>query len=168
MDKEKPKEHLRVYDWRTEEWLLIDWYHKLVTSGDMNTTMMSDMRYLSNFLLYFRPKVTLAYASDNNGIWFASWVEPFMAGAFFGLWIRQDKRHIPSAYRLLSEAYDEAFKVFTVLIGISCQEHLRDIHRKMGYSHLGTVPAIWDGNPADVYFMTREMWEAKNGRRRQE
>ncbi len=110
---------LHPYDWRGEEWLLLDWYHRLITSGDMVTTMTADMKHLSNFLMYFRTKVTLAYSADNDGIWFASWVEPIMSGAFFGAWIRKDKRQSPTALKLLTQVYDEAFKVFVVLIGLS-------------------------------------------------
>jgi hypothetical protein len=159
----KSEPQLRVYDWRSDEWLLLDWYNQLVGSGDMAVTFTPDMRYLSNFLTFFRGHVTMGYSADEKGIFFAVWIEPFLAGAFFGLWIRSDKRHTLSALRLTKEAYTEAFKMCTVLIGLCKQEHLREIHEKLGYKRLATIPALWNGEAVDVYAITREQWNAKMG-----
>ena len=157
---------LRVYDWRTEEYLLIDLYNQLITSGDMATTFAPDMRYLSTFLTFFRGGATMGYASDNNGIFFASWVQTFLAGGFFGVWIRKDKRHTVTALRLLTESYNECFKVYTVLLGICKQEHLREVHEKLGYKRLAEVPALWNGESVDIYAMTKDMWENRHGHER--
>ena len=152
---------LRVYKWQTEEWLLLDWYNQLVGSGDMGVTFTPDMRHLSTFLTYFRGHATMGYGSDEKGMFFACWIEPFLAGGFFGLWIRSDKRHSLSALKLLREAYDEAFKMCTVLLGICKQEHLREIHEKLGYKRLASVPALWNGESVDIYALTKAEWEAK-------
>ena len=152
---------LRVYDWRVDEYMAVDWYSKLVQSGDMAVTFTPDMRYLGNFLAYWR-RAVLAYASDESGVFFACWVEPIMSGSFFGAWVREDKRHTVTALKLLTYAYDEAFKTSTVLIGLCKQEHLQDLHRKLGYKRACVVPGLWNGEDVDVYVMTRAMWEARH------
>ena len=152
---------LKVYNWQTDEFLLIDWYAQLVQSGDMSVTFTPDMRYMSNFLGYFRGRSTLGYSCDSRGIYFACWLEPFLSGAFFGIWIRESHRTTSAALRLTIEAYNEAFKFATVLIGICKQEHLRELHKKLGYTHTTSIPALWNGEAVDVYAITRDQWEQR-------
>lgn len=152
-----PAKELRVYNWRTDEYLLVDWYAKLIQNGDMALVFAPDMRYLGNFLAHFR-KLTLGYACDKDGIFFACWLEPLLSGANFGVWVRENMRHAPTTLRLLTTAYNEAFKVFTVLLGLCKQPALQDIHRKLGYKKAFTIPALWNGEDVDVYVITQDMW----------
>lgn len=154
----KPEYLLRVYRWQTEEYMLIDWYNKLVSTGEMYTTFGADMRHMSTFLTFFRARVTMGYANDEKGIYFACWVEPFLSGGFFGVWIREDKRHTITALKLIKEAYTEAFKMCTVLIGICKQPYLAKVHAQLGYKKMGTVPALWNGEDTDVYTITKDSW----------
>jgi hypothetical protein len=165
--EKKAKEELYPYDYTTQEWLLVAWYQELVESGDMYVTFASDMRYLSNFLQFFRGRVTLGYSADERGIWFALWVEPMMSGAYWGVWIRKDKRHTVSAFKALAFGIDEALKYFTCIIGICKQEHLRDIHLKLGFKKLGVIPALWDGEDVDAYVLTRDGWTNRKEQRQQ-
>ena len=152
---------LKVYRWQTDEFLLIDWYSQLVQSGDMAVTFTPDMRYMSSFLAYFRGRCTLGYATDTRGIYFACWIEPFLSGAFFGIWIREAYRTVPSSLKLTVAAYDAAFQTATVLIGICKQDHLRELHEKLGYKRLATIPALWNGSDVDAYALTRDMWQQR-------
>jgi hypothetical protein len=149
---------LKVYDWKSDEFMLIDWYAQLIQSGDMAVTFTPDMRYMSSFLGYFRGRATLGYSCDSRGIYFACWIEPFLSGAFFGIWIREPYRTRPVALKLTIEAYDAAFQTATVLIGICKQEHLRELHEKLGYQRLATIPALWSGDSVDAYAITKDMW----------
>ena len=157
---------LKVYAWQSDEYLLIDWYAQLVASGDMAVTFTPDMRYMSNFLGYFRGRVTLGYATDARGIWFAYWIEPFLSGAFVGIWIRKEQRATSRALRHVIYGYNEAFKVATVLISLCKQEHLRELIVKLGYQTATTIPALWNGADVDVHIITRDMWEQRYGRRK--
>ena len=161
----KPDIQLRLYEWQTQEYLLIDWYSQLVASGDMYVTFAPDMRYMSNFLTFFRGHAILGYDVDEKGIWFAFWVEPCMSGAYAGVWIREDKRHAPSSFKLLSKAYDEAFKVYTVIIGMSKQFDHRELHAKLGYTHACTIPGLWNGDEVDIHYLTREQWNHRKEHR---
>jgi hypothetical protein len=161
----KTEPRLTVYNWKTDEYLLIDWYAKLIQSGDMALTFTLDMRWMGNFLQYFR-KATLGYACDEKGIFFACWLEPLLSGAFFGMWIREDKRQASTSLKLAIEAYGEAFKVYTVLMGLCKQDHLKDVHLKLGYTLQCTIPGLWNGEDVAVYSMTREQWETRYERRK--
>lgn len=152
---------LKIYNWTTDELLLLDWYAQLVQSGDMGLAFTKDLRYPGNFLQYFRPPRTLAYATDARGIWFAAHVDAIDSGCFFGCWIREEKRTTPTALKLLIKVYDEVFKASAVIIGLSWQPYLLDIHKKLGYAHLGAIPGLHDGAAVDVYYMTRDMWQKR-------
>jgi len=106
----------------------------------------------------------MGYVADEKGIWYSWWVEPCISGAFAGLWIRKDKRTSISALRATREAINESFKVFTVLIGLCKQEHLRDIHLRLGYQRLGVVPGLWYGEDVEVYILTKDDWDKGLGK----
>lgn len=159
---------LRVYNWQSDEFLLVDWYTKLVTSGDHYQTFGRDLRHLSTFLDYFKPPRIFVYAADRRGIYFAFWLESMLSGAAFGLWIREDARHKPSSLMLLKQCFHGAFKMATVLIAYTKQAHLRHPLERLGCDYLGRVPALWDGDAVEVYTLTRSDWEARSGKHRQE
>lgn len=161
------EEILRVYDWRHDEFMLIDWYNALVTSGDHYLTFSPDLRYMSNFLNFFKPPRTLAYALDSKGMTFAFWLEPALSGAFFGVWIRSDKRHAPSSMRLLQLAMDESFKAAAALMATTKQETVAAMLEKMGATHHSPdIPALWDGESVSLYSITKDKWERRYERTR--
>jgi hypothetical protein len=44
---------------------------------------------------------------------------------------------------------------FPVLIGVTKQANLLPIHRKVGYTVLGPVPHLFDGQEATIMYLTR-------------
>lgn len=153
------EQQLIIYRADQHEYLALDWYSELMSSGDMLVTFTEDMRMISTFLSYFKQKVILAFAADARGMWFAYWAEPYMSGAAVGVWIREDKRQVPSAFRLLVKCYDESFKVWPTLVGLCKQEHLKEIHLKLGYREACVLHKFWNGNDVTVYELTHERWK---------
>jgi|SRR5581483_3193661 len=154
---------LRVYNWEIDEFLLVDWYNNLIMSGDHFKTFYRDLRHLSTFLDFFKPPRTLAIAVDDKGIWFAYWIDSMMSGAFFGLWVREDKRQAPSMLKCFREAINGSFLFASVLISITKQDHVCRQLEKLGFDYLGRVPALWDGENVDVYTLTKDDWEQRYG-----
>ena len=154
-----PFNDLRLYNWEREEFLLVEWYNQLVTSGDHFITFSSDMRHLSTFLTTFKNQA-LVYAVDNLGMWFACWFEPIMSGAYFGTWVRKDKRHGTAWYGRFKAAIDAAFQRLTVLIALTKQEAVAEQLERIGAVHGMRIPALWDGEAVDVYTLTRDQWNA--------
>ena len=153
---------LRVYNWTSDEFLLLDWYNNLVTSGDHYLMFDRDMRYVSNFLAFFKPPQTLAYAVDKGGIWFAYWLSPYMSGATVGLWVREEKRAAKTTFELLIECFNESFKTVTVLVTITKQESVGAYFTKLGGVYGMTIPALCNGEDVSIFTMTRGQWEARN------
>ena len=153
---------LRIYDWQSDEYLLIDWYNALVTSGDHYLAFDKELRYLSRFLDYFKPPRTLAYATDRGGIWFAFFLDPWLSGANLGFWVREDKRHSGTMFGLFKRCINEAFKFATVLIIPTKQEHVGNIMLKLGAKYGMTIPALWDGADVAIYTLSRDKWKYRN------
>lgn len=154
---------LSKYEWTRDEYLLVDWYNALVSSGEHYQTFSPELRYLSEFLNFFKPPRILVYSADKGGIFYAFWLEPAMSGAYFGVWIRKDKRTRPSSLELLKRSFNASFEGCTVLIAVTKQEDLDSTLRRLGCKHACRIPALWDGDAADVYYLTKDIWEQRYG-----
>lgn len=153
---------LRVYNWTSDEFVLLDWYNNLIASGDHFTTFDRDLRYVSNFLAFFKPPNTLAFASDRAGMWFAYWIAPYLSGATMGLWVREEKRGSKAMFELLIQCIDQTFKIATVILVVTKQESVGGDFVKLGATFGMTIPALWDGEDTAVYTLTRDAWEARH------
>lgn len=152
------------YNPAAHEQLLVHWFFNLKKTGDLDKVFFKDLHTLTAFLNYYANGVKLAFTVDKDGISLAAWVRPILDAGEFGLWIREDKRHSPSSLRSVYEAYDDLFKRFAVLMGVSKQQHLRKLHEKLGYEVSIEIPNAWDGEPVQIYHLTREAYEhGRNG-----
>lgn len=160
MDSEK---RLTGYNPQLHEAFLLAWFFHLRQTGDINTTFFKDLHNITPFLNYFANGVKLGFAYDVKGLTFAVWYHPILDAAEFGLWIREDKRQSPSSLKCLYEAFDHVFDLFPVIMSVCKQGHLREIHEKIGFNVSADIPAAWDGNTIQIYYLTKE---AYNERRR--
>ena len=158
MDNEK---RLTGYNPQLHEAFLLAWFFHLRQTGDLDKVAHPSLHTLTTFLNHYANDVKLGFASDTKGIWFASWVRPLMNAGEFGLWIREDKRHSPTALKCLYESYNTCFQWYTTLIGISKQGHLKEIHEKMGYVQCADIPAVWSGNAVQVYYLTKDAYNER-------
>lgn len=158
---------LTVYNYAEHEHLAIQWFKVLNESGDMNTTFATDMKSLTNFLTFMRSNGTLAFSSDEKGMWFTIWFSKYMDGAFWGVWVREDRRHGATYFKMIASALNEAFKYFTVIIGECKQERLHDMHLKLGFKYCGAIPFVWNGENVNYYALTKEAWENRKLRKRE-
>jgi hypothetical protein len=142
--------------------VLLRWYGYLRTSGDIDTVFGKALQAPSAFLHYFQqPQVLMLDLDDNGDVWFAAWVEPFMTGAFFSLWCRADHRKSRQLLVNTEEALDNALRFFPLLIGVTQHEKLIDEHIRLGYTHLGKIPGLVEGNDASVLYITRESFQMR-------
>lgn len=148
---------IQIYEKSKHEWAAVAWFGHLLDSGDLPKLFLPPLHNLTDFLgLFASGHVLLMFDADTKGIWFATWVEPFASGAFFSLWVRPDYRKRSAALRNVNFVYDQAIKKFPVLIGVTRQPELHEMHLKVGYKFVGDVPKLLNGEKAMVYCMTRE------------
>lgn len=115
------------------ELLLGQTYVELQSSGNLQL-IFCEPPSLGTFLSLFRPPTALLFEHDMKGIYILCWLEPVLRGGTFALWIRQDHRHSPLAYRAYLKALVLALRAFPVVLGITGQETLVAQHERFGYT----------------------------------
>ncbi len=156
-----------VYDYSAEHDLAItNWWLTIRDNGELKEIFTQSVQSLSAFLGMFAPPRTLVFEADEKRIWLAVWLDPIMSGVFLGLWLASDKRHSPGALRSILTIYELALRQWPVIIGVSRQKDLLRVHERLGYTTLGVIPHLYDGDDAMIFVLTKEGFE--HGRRRRE
>jgi hypothetical protein len=159
---------VRLYDPDKDELKLLYWWlHLRSDPVEFENLFAEPLRGLTAILNWAKNSVNIMFNSDEQGITFAAWVEPFLSGAYFGAWSRKDVRGSKGHLRFMDECFTRALEQYPVLVGVTKQERLHNIHLKMGYRYLGEIGALFDGSPARVYTMNAES-RANRAQARQE
>ena len=62
---------------------------------------------------------------------------------------------LPKEVQLMDAVYEGVFQFADVLVGITKQEKLLEIHRKIGYVYGCAVPYFFDSDPAYIVYLTK-------------
>ena len=153
------------YDPAKHETLVVKWYLSELRAApdELDKMFHSSLRTLTDILWWAANKVKLAFEFDDQGISMACWLSPYMSGAEVGVWIRKDKRTAYQSVVFVNRFYKAALQHFPVLIGITQRPELHKVHLALGYQFAHEIPALFDGSPARVYFMTEETRRARHG-----
>lgn len=144
------------YPSRENDLEIVRWWIRLERDGDLDKLMLEGGRTVNDlFRMVSAPKAMLYAATPEDGIWFAMWFEPCLNGAFCGAWLAKDKRGSRQGVYAFLDAWTWALAAFPVLIGVTKQTDLLRIHRRVGYTVLGSVPFLFDGQEATVMYLTR-------------
>ena len=150
---------------------LAQWYVQLVQDGDLGKLLGSSLWSLGAFLEHFRSCSFLLYEADADGRWwYVSWLFPFMYGGTWGVWFRADyrSRGLSARHRVgmqhIRESLRQAFEIFPVLINTTKQPDVVAKTVKLGYTYLGEIPLLFDGESCHVLHLTRQRFEADNAR----
>jgi len=84
---------------------------------------------------------------DEKGIWMLVWFSEFLNSAWMGLWCREDMRHKMKFSKNLFPVMSEAFKLKPVIMGVTRQPDLLEIHKKLGYNVSLIVPELYGEDP---------------------
>ena len=155
------------YDKEKHEDLLIAWYYAQLRAEpeEFAKLFMKPLRSLTALLNWAAHTVHLMLSVDERGIWGAAWVDPFLSGAYFGTWMRKDRRGTIGAYALVRHAQRDALKVFPILIGVTKQPALHKVHLALGYELVGKLEKVFDGDDAWVYKLSQETINERRNRR---
>lgn len=149
-----------------EDLLMLRWWIHLNETGDINRLMLPDARRLSPFLNVFKWPLALIYSLDkHNEIDNAFWAAPNDGmskhkAAYCGIWCRADRRGKRHQFDFTAFVYTFAFEFYEVLLGMTWQPDLLDIHQKLGYSIVGCVPKLYDEDFLYIVHLTRENFNA--------
>lgn len=140
---------------------LFKWYLQLVQTGDLQKIAGPSVWPIGGFMTQFTsPNASLFYAEDDKGWWAAAWASPFVGGANWGFWLREDKRGGCDGPDFLFEFQSVAFEYYAVLIAVTKQGAVVGKLEQLGYTVLGPVPYLFEGEPCYISYLTREDYTA--------
>lgn len=149
---------VRLYTRQADQDILISrWWESLVESGEINLITTRNCRSLSGFFRMLGPPRMLFYAGEES-IDFAVWLEKAGnsdKGYFFSNWIAKPLRGTRRQLRLMHAIYEGTFEFADVLVGMTKQKNLLDIHQKIGYVYGCVVPYFFDSDPAYIVYLTK-------------
>ena len=160
-----------LYQRERHEHLLVAFYFELKRDPvELADLFMQPLQNLTNFLWWAEHTVKFMFAKDAQGIWAAAWVEPIMSGAFFGTWIRKEKRKGVGQYAFVNHCINVSLDTFPILIALTQRRELDTIMRRLGFEGGEEYPHLFAGNTALAYKLTTETRRNRYGwkRRRQE
>lgn len=149
----------------SEDLLLLDWWVLLGRTRELETVFSAFTTALGGFMRCWAPPAILIYEVDEQGIWAACWLDPIHSGAFYGLWIRADKRRTKSGLKFVVESLEYALTRAPVLISLTRDESLFNQTIHLGFTPLqGTIPWVLDGDDAHIAYMTSREFAARWGK----
>ena len=134
---------------------IVRWWVRMDRDGDLDKLMMEGSRSVSDLFRLIQPPKTMLWLLDDEGVWFAMWFEQCFNGVFCGAWMRQDYRGRRAGTFAFLDAWTWALVAWPVLIGVTKQPDLVGIHRRVGYTVMGSIPGLFDGQEATVMYLTR-------------
>lgn len=168
---------MRLYDPEKDELLVLYWFLTLRADPvEFENLFCEPLRGLTQILNWAAHSANIMIDVDDGGIRFAAWVVPYLSIAEFGAWSRKDSRGTKAHLKFMDLAYEKALEQYPVLIGLTKQPKLHNLHLSLGYEFRTEFPMAFDGKPARVYVLTRESRanrhlarkEIKDGRRKQQ
>ena len=141
------------------ELLLMNWWGQIAQADELEQTLCRSLHTPVAFCAHFSRPDLLRFCIDKQGIWFAFWVEPLLAGAVQGLWVRQTYRKSRVGADCLMRALDWGFSLYPLLISTTIQQKVADQLKRLGYTHPYPIPGLWPGNDSCmIQYQTREHW----------
>lgn len=148
---------MRIYDAAKDDLLILYWFLKLrADPAEFENLFMESARNLTALLHWAKHSVAMMIDVDDDGIRFAAWLAPFLSGAELGAWARKNLRGSKGHLKFMDAVYEKALAEFPVLVGLTKQPQLHNVHLKMGYEFKCEIPSLFDGAPLRVYTMTKD------------
>jgi len=151
------------YDREKHEMLILKWYLDLNSKPpEFANLFAKPLRNLTEILFWSSRTVKLFFEVDIAGIWCASWLEPCMSGAYWGVWVREDKRKSKAMLAHVNQSLDLALEHFPVLMAPTKQPRLEAEMARLGWIKEGDIPHLFDGDAAGVYWMDKASRNARH------
>ena len=155
---------IRLYQGTPDEDVIIaQWWDSMFGTPEFSDLVASSAHSLSAFYTMFKPPNMMAYTVKDNAIESAHWAEPVSTSnkaIFFSSWCAESLRGTKQQAVLMTTIYELLFNMGKeVVLGITKQEKLLDLHRKLGYVILEPVPFLFDAEQAWIMYLTKEVFK---------
>lgn len=147
-----------------QDWIVLQWFAHMKAVGEIYY-VFAGKQTPYHFLRQHQTESALHLQLGFDGkVCCAAWIEPFMTGAFFGLYVREDVRKSRRSLRFVQRAYAWAFAHYPTLIGVvsGSRPDLEKViteHHKLGYTGPVVVPFVFGGGDAYVFYVTRNTFQ---------
>lgn len=143
-----------------EDMALLAWWLHLGETGDLDKCFNRSANALSQFVRIFDSPTELWYVSDETGWFAASWITPFMDGASWSIWARDDRRRTHWAKDFVHAILREAFSRYPVLMYVTRDASVVRQSIPFGFQPVGIIPYLFDGEAATLGVATAFDYEA--------
>ena len=143
---------------------LFSWYMALWKTEDMQKLLGPSLWGLGAFMRHFTdPNAVLFYLADKDGWYAVSWLFPMAGGGSWGLWVRPDKRTGGSReiVNFIMETLAAGLNKWPVLVNTTTQLDIVGKTEKLGYTFVGSIPHLFEGQDCYLLYMTREQFTPK-------
>ena len=168
---------LGVYLYQTHQLLdlvMLQWLEQMRRDGDLEHTLSAGVRTPFQFLQFINNRILLYRVDTFSNVTHALWLEPCMGSVFLSYYVRPEARvDHKSELLFLYDCIDAVFAAGDVntICGFIQHRQTDDetrrfirLHERLGYTYSGRVEKFFDGRDCHVVAMTREAWEANDGR----
>ena len=111
--------------------------------GEIDQIFMQDIHSPVRFFALFTQPQELYFEADTDGIYLAAWYQPWLNGTIQSMYMREDVRHSPKVAKMWFRLINRVFEVYPVILGVTKQQHILDMHLRLGYSVSTVVPDLF-------------------------
>lgn len=151
---------IKLYQQKPEDdYTIAMWWDRVYQDGTITEFATEACKSLAVFISMFKDPNVMFYTTHGGNIEMAGWCEPISTSehtAFFSSWCDPDFRGSKRQAMVMSTIYEIIFQFKKVLIGITKQQDLLQIHYKIGYKDHGVIPYLFDEEKAVVLHLTKE------------
>ena len=153
------------------DYVLLNWFNRMVHDGELTHTLSSAVRAPGQFLQFFLQRPLLYKIDSLYNITHAAWMEPCMGSVFLSYYVAPGSRGMNKEKGFF--LYDVIDAVFVdganTVCGIVKERATRadtkriiEVHEFLGYTYSGRVKHFFDGADAHLVAITKDEWAALN------
>jgi hypothetical protein len=148
---------------RDEDVIIAEWWDSMFGTEEFGNLIAESARSLSAFYTLFKPPNVMAYTVQEQKLESVHWAEPVSSSPhaiFFSSWCSKELRGTKRQALVMTTVYEVLFNLGkSVILGITKQEKLLDLHRKLGYVIMESVPYLFDHDAAWIMYLTKPAFE---------
>lgn len=142
-----------------DRWLR-QWFAIMQHDDELERTFGQGVKTVDDLLHVMQEPATVYLETDETGPWFVSWIVPAgMDAAYFNLWVAKEHRHQYAIERIY-QVLKCVFIIFRVALVVTRQDQLANNAVRFGFTHLGVIPEIFDGQAAHVLYFSKSAFQA--------
>ena len=142
-----------------EDFMLYLWWTEMRASGELAEIFSASCQSLGNFYPLFKSPNWMFYKVDSKGPQLFLWASQLLSAVSVGIWLAPRSRLDTEVYRAAQIIYHTLFQVYPACVGITKREKLLTTHEYMGYTIVGKIDGLLDGEPTWLVHLSKEAFE---------